>query len=277
MIDLHMHSRASDGTDSIAELLENIRRAGINIFSVTDHDTIDGTLEMESIVPKNMRFIRGIEFSCKTAAGKCHILGYGFDSENEDFKQMLEEGRMRRRNKLERRLEFLKSEFGIEFTDNEVSKLRSMNSVGKPHLGNFLVEHGFSADKNSAIEKYINPCKTESDRLDGEKVVRAILSAGGIPVLAHPFGGTNEKEVPLEKFERQVEILRGSGLMGLECYYSKYDESQIGLLLKAAEKNGLCVSAGSDYHGKNKKVSLGEVSKSGVEVSPEMLTILSLV
>ncbi|MBR6268367.1 MAG: PHP domain-containing protein [Selenomonadaceae bacterium] len=78
-IDLHMHSIASDGTDSIQELLENVRSGGIRTFSLTDHDTIDGVMEMESIVPKDMTFIRGIEFSCITAAGKCHILGYGYD------------------------------------------------------------------------------------------------------------------------------------------------------------------------------------------------------
>ena len=72
MIDLHMHSTASDGTDTIPELLKKVRAAGIDIFAVTDHDTIDGSMEMEGIVPEDMTFIRGIEFSCITEAGQYH-------------------------------------------------------------------------------------------------------------------------------------------------------------------------------------------------------------
>ena len=114
MIDLHMHSKASDGTDDIDELLEKVRAAGIDTFAVTDHDTIEGAREMECVVPSDMTFIRGIEFSCISEAGKCHILGYGFDWNKSSLRNALEEGKRRRRNKLERRLSFLKDEFDID-------------------------------------------------------------------------------------------------------------------------------------------------------------------
>lgn len=86
LVDLHMHCRASDGTDTVYELLERVREAGITTFAVTDHDTIEGAVEMESIVPDDMNFIRGIEFSCVTDVGKCHILAYGYDKDSQGFR-----------------------------------------------------------------------------------------------------------------------------------------------------------------------------------------------
>ena len=275
MVDLHMHSTASDGTDTILELLKKVRIAGIHTFSVTDHDTIEGAMAMESIVPEDMRFIRGIEFSCITEAGKCHILGYGYDKNDKTFRNILEKGREKRRNKLERRLAFLSDEFGIQFSEEELHRLRTMNSVGKPHLGNLLVSMGLANDKNTAIEKYINPCKTESDRLDADEVIKAILASGGIPVWAHPYGGTGEREVSRENFQRQLRLLQKSGLLGLECYYSKYTEEQILSLLKAVNELRLLVSGGSDYHGRNKTVRLCELNNYGVTIEAEQITVLN--
>ena len=90
-------------------------------------------------------------------------------------------------------------------------------------------------------------------------VIKAILESNGIPVWAHPFGGTGERERTIAEFEAQLKILVYAGLKGLECYYSKYEQDQVGLLVSYADKNGLLISGGSDYHGKNKKVSLGEL------------------
>lgn len=274
MIDLHMHSTFSDGTDSVEELLQNVRRSGITYFSLTDHDTIEGARAMEELVPDDMTFIRGIEFSSITDVGKCHILGYGCDWNNKGFLDLLEEGNVKRRNKLEKRILFLHDEYGIDIEEEQLAKLRAMKSVGKPHLGNLLVAMGLSDNKDEAIEKYINPCKTESDRIDGRKVIKAILSSGGIPVWAHPLGGTGESEKTHEYVEKQLEVLMGAGIKGLECYYSRYTMAQVKLLVELAKKNGLYISGGSDYHGKNKTVMLGELNAEDVSVTSDMLTVL---
>lgn len=272
--DLHIHSTASDGTDSPEVLLENIKNAGIGIFALTDHDTINGVLEMQKIVPDDIVFIKGIEFSCKTEAGKCHILGYNYDENAPEFKAIIDEGREKRRRKLDSRIEFLKNNFGIIFSENELSELYGMNSVGKPHLGNLLVAKGYADNRNEAIEKYINPCKTGSDRLDGKMVIEAILATGGIPVWAHPLGGTGEKLLTDEQFADQLALLKSAGLKGLECFYSRYDEKQIQFLLETAEENGLFTSGGSDYHGTNKTVRLGELNSFGNIITSEMITLL---
>ncbi len=275
MVDLHMHSTASDGSDSIRELLEKVRGNGIKIFSVTDHDTVDGTLEMETIVPEDMFFIKGIEFSSVTEAGKCHILGYDFDHKNEEFRKILAESKRRRIVKTRRRIDFLEKEFGITLTDEELAGMKNMEKVSKPYLGNLLVSKGIAGDRKEAIKKFIDPCKTEDTRLDGTAVINAILSAGGIPVWAHPLGGTEEKNTGLSEFREQLEFLTAAGLKGLECYYSKYTEEQEEMLVKAADDKGLRVSGGSDYHGKNKiNVCMGCLNASGMTIKDKKLTIL---
>ncbi len=277
LIDLHMHSTASDGTDDVRQILRNVRAAGIKIFALTDHDTIKGAVEMESIVPDDMTFIKGVEFSCITSAGKCHILGYGYDSDAEAFKNVLAMGSNKRRNKLIRRLDFLKEQFSIEIAEDERKKLLSGDSVGKPHLGNLLVSMGLADSKDEAIEKYINPCRTESNRLDAGIVIKAILESGGIPVWAHPYGGTGEREITRDEFEQQLGILLEAGLMGLECYYSKYNMDKVDSLVDTAIRNNLLISGGSDYHGANKTVALGELNADGNVIVENKLTILDAI
>ncbi len=283
LIDLHIHSAASDGTDATKELLEVLRLSGIRIFSITDHDTIEGAVEMEEILSHSdsmeyaeMRFIPGIEFSCITRAGKCHILAFDYDKSSEAFQSILEKGREKRRNKIRKRLDFMEEQFGIVLPEEKVRELLASGSVGKPHLGNLLVSMGLAKERDEAISKYINPCRTEESRLDGEEVIRAVLRAGGVPVWAHPYGGTNEKEVSEQDFEKQLDLLLSAGLMGLECFYSKYTRQQVTSLLAASKRNRLLVSGGSDYHGRNKSVPLGKLNDYGEEVDPAMLTVLSV-
>lgn len=275
LVDLHIHSNASDGTDDVNALLDNLRNAGIKTFSLTDHDTIEGVLKMENIVPKDMTFICGVEFSCATAVGKCHILAYGYDKGAPAFKQILNIGKEKRRNKLLRRLDFLKNEFNIEIPEQQKKLFLNQNSVGKPHLGNLLVSMGLAGNKNEAIEKYIDPCKTESDRIDAIETIKAIISAGGIPVWAHPYGGTGEREVSQQKFNDQLNTLIPAGLKGLECYYSKYNETQVASLLKTARESNLLVSGGSDYHGANKNIAPGALNSYNEIVKEENLSVLS--
>ena len=273
-VDLHMHSTASDGTDSPAVLLENVRAAGIRTFSVTDHDTIDGALTMEALVPADMTYVRGVEVSCYTEVEKCHILGYAYDPDCPAFQEVLEEGHRRRRAKFDQRVAWLASEHGIVLTKAEIEDLLAIGSVGKPHLGNLLARKGYAADKNEAITKFINPCPVTQDRVEAGFAIRGILAAGGIPVWAHPYGGTDEKEIPEDDFRRQLQLLLSEGIRGLECWYSHYPEEKVESLLAAAREHHLLVSGGSDYHGKNKPVWLGKLNGFGRVVPPEELTVL---
>ena len=248
-IDLHIHSTASDGTDAPAALPDILRTHGVTTFSLTDHDTVDGLAPLENADLTGLRFIPGIEFSCITESGKCHILGYGFDRTYPAFLSALSAGREKRREKLLLRLDYLKTHFGLDLSDAEKEWLRSIPSPGKPHLAKLLVDRGLAPDIATAIRNYVNPCPTGTDRIGADLAISAILAAGGTPVWAHPLGGEGERPLTGDQFTAQLQTLLGFGIRGLECYYSRYEDAQIRFLLETAQTRGLLITGGSDYHG----------------------------
>lgn len=279
LIDLHIHTTASDGSDSPAELARKV--AGLRIFSVTDHDTIDGALQMENLVPPGTVYIRGVEFSCVSPAGKCHILGYGYDPRHPALLAALEEGRTLRLEKLQRRLEALRAHFGIILTDDELSRLYSLNSPGKPHLGKILLDRGLAETLDGAIQTYLKIRVPGRDRIDAGRAIAAIEKAGGRSVWAHPLGGEGEKRLTPEKFEDQLQTLLAAGLRGMECHYSRYSREEIQFLRDRAAAHGLTVTGGSDYHGINKRdLELGMLSMEDTPWTPteaELTALLNMV
>ena len=259
LIDLHIHSAASDGTDDPEALIDIINEDNIKIFALTDHDNIDGVKRIEAKLNnyKDLKFIRGVELSCKAKHGKCHILAFNYDYDNEDFKNILNQAEELRHNKLEKRLKFLRDEFKIEFEADEITSLRDNKASGKPHIANLIVKHGFAANKELAIKNFINQLDTGDTRIDAELAINAVLKSGGVPVWAHPFGGEGEPEISLETLNLMLSELKSYGLKGLECYYSKYNDERRNYLASLAQQNNLLISAGSDYHGLNKKIKLG--------------------
>lgn len=273
-IDLHLHSTASDGSDTISELLETVKDAKLCTFSVTDHDTMEGTLEMEQIVPKDLHFIRGIEFSCITPYQKCHILGYNFDPTDTVFLDALNRGIILRQEKLHRRIEFFRKQFGIELTQEESDWLFSIKSPGKPHFGKIFVDRGLAPDIRTAIEQYVKKCKDGNDRIDAATAISAILHAGGVPVWAHPLGGEGEKRLTREEFQLQLDTLITYGIRGMECYYSRYEQDDISFLVEQAKKHHLLISGGSDYHGQNKpNLHIGKLNAEDMDVDNTALTL----
>ena len=272
-VDLHMHSTVSDGIDTPFQLAEKVRAANIRIFAITDHDTVMGAERLKDYPSDGLIFIHGIEFSCRMDSGKCHILGYGCDASHPEFHAVLEEGAARRRAKLERRLVLLR-ERGIQIPDEELKQLRQIQSVGKPHLANLMVRLGYARDRKDAIENIINPCRSESSHIQAGTVVQAIAVAGGIPVWAHPLGGEGEKDISPEQFSIMLDELIGYGLLGIECFYSKYPLNRCEELAQTAQSRGLLVSGGSDYHGTNKSIALGTLNADEATISLERLTIL---
>ena len=271
-VDLHIHTNASDGSDSPALLLRKLKEAGITTFSITDHDTVTGALEMENIVTPEFCFIRGIEFSCETPAGKCHILGYGFDPQDSLFLAALEEGAALRREKLLSRLRYLEETLSVTFTEAEKTWLNSLKSPGKPHFGQLLVDRGIASTITEAIRKYINPHKPRRDRIDARTAISAILHAGGLPIWAHPLGGEGEKRLSVEDFQTQLAVLMDAGIRGLECFYSRYSSSDVEFLTAQAESHNLLISGGSDYHGTNKQdLPLGRLCAEDISFSSDAL------
>ena len=269
-IDLHMHSTVSDGTDTPAEILDNVRNAGLELFSLTDHDAVKGCgMIMELLSEGDPSFITGVEFSCKDEDGKYHILGYAYDPEASAINDVVNLGHTYRINKVRARLDFLRSEFGFSFPKEEIEQLFAMENPGKPHIGNMMVRHGYAPSKEEAIKQYINKLRFHSEYVRPEQAIHGILASGGIPVLAHPFYGNGDQLILGEEMEERLKKLMDMGLKGVEAFYSGFTAKLTKQMLKYAEEYGLYVTAGSDYHGKNKMIPLGDTGLADAEEIPE--------
>ena len=275
--DLHLHSNNSDGSDTPQELLQKVLDANIEIFALTDHDTVAGISPMKSIVPSNVKFIPGIELTSKSKGIKCHILGYNIDENNSALLELIEKGKQLRKIKLETRIKYLKDAWNIELTKKELDWLYSRNSVVKTHIANVLVDRGLAKDNIEAMKKYLEGCKTGNTRFDGEEAINTIKISGGIPVWAHPLGGEGEEHLEKEDFLSKLKTMIDCGIQGLECYYSRYTDSEIEFLKDCANKNGLYITGGSDYHGQNKTVLLGQLNVDNIPVDSKLLNIKPLI
>ena len=271
-IDLHIHSNNSDGSESVQDVVKAVVNADIKIFALTDHDTVCGINDIEKYIPSGIKFIKGVELTCKINDIKCHILGYKINPENKELKELINLGKQLRRKKLETRINYLKEVWNIELTKVELEWLYSRHSVVKTHIANILVNRGLSDNNVDAMKKYLDGCKTGNTRFDGEKAIDVIKKSGGIPVWAHPLGGEGEKHLSQEEFLPKLNKMIESGIQGLECYYSRYTLKEIEFLLNCAKENNLLISGGSDWHGTNKSVKIGYLNTNGNYVDSEKLS-----
>ncbi|MBQ6235929.1 MAG: PHP domain-containing protein [Clostridia bacterium] len=273
VLDLHMHSTVSDGTDTPEALLAHVRAAGIGLFSLTDHDAIEGCRRiLAARTDDDPAFIPGIEFSCRDEEGQYHILGYGYDPGAAAINAVVAEGHAFRMRKITGRLDFLKERFGFTFKEEDVDRLLSMPNPGKPHIGNLMVRYGYAGSKEEAITEFINQAEFKDQYVRPETAIKGILNSGGIPVLAHPPYGSGDQLILGKALDRRVQKLVGFGLLGVEAFYSGFTKKLRNEMLALAEKYDLYVTAGSDYHGSNKLISLGDTGLQQAEEIPTGLT-----
>ncbi len=258
-IDLHMHTTVSDGSDTPEEILGRVKEAGIDCFAVTDHDAIKGC----QVILKHLKegdpdFLCGAEFSTRDEQGSYHILGYHYDPEAESIRKLVQHGHSLRMKKVTARLDFIRNEFGFDFPEKEIAALLAMDNPGKPHIGNLMVKYGYTDTKEKAIKEYINKLRIRSAFVRPEEAITAILESGGIPVLAHGFFGNGDQLILGEDMDSRLRHLMDFGLQGVEAFYSGFTAKLAGEMLEFAWRYNLYVTAGSDYHGSNKLVVLGD-------------------
>ncbi len=271
MIDLHTHTTASDGTFTPEQLIRHAHDVGISVISVTDHDTTDGVAIARAEAEKvGIFFIPGIEISAEySSQGTMHILGYFVDENNDrmvDALGFLKESRRLRNPKMIKLL----NDAGISITMEDVENEAGGGQVGRPHFAKALIKKGFASSINEAFDKYIKkggPCYVNKERLSPKKSIDLILSAGGIPVIAHP----KTLGVPIgDDLKNLIAELVDYGLMGIECYYFSHTKGEIEHYTKLAEELGLLVTGGTDFHGENKpNIRLG-VGKGNLKIPDEL-------
>ncbi|MFO7753847.1 MAG: ribonuclease III [Desulfobacteraceae bacterium] len=258
MIDLHIHSTASDGSCTPAEILELVSKAGITAFSLTDHDTIDGAKEiLARKTPNSPEFLTGVEISCNWPEGRnredsLHILGYGFDVHNRNLNNTLEKLKKARYERNPQIIQKL-NDLGYDISMDEVEKLSSDGQTGRPHVARVMVEKGIVDSFDLAFDKFLArgcPAYVDKYRIRCEEAVSLIHEAGGIAVLAHPglIGPENEQLA-----EKLIKDLALTGLDGVEVYYPEHSEKQTENLEGIAERLDLLATGGTDFHGSFKK------------------------
>ncbi|MBR5730850.1 MAG: hypothetical protein IKX89_02740, partial [Firmicutes bacterium] len=186
-------------------------------------------------------------------------------------RKLVEKGHRFRIKKVKARLDFLKSEYGFSFPKKELDKLFSLDNPGKPHIANLMVRHGYAKDKEHAIKDYINRIRFRTEYVRPEDAISGILESGGIPVLAHPSYGNGDELILGEEMDKRVCRLKEFGLQGVEAFYSDFTPKLCREMLSLAERYDLYVTAGSDYHGANKVIRLGDTGLEGPDEWPEAL------
>ncbi len=252
MVDLHLHSTFSDGSDSPEALVDLAIEAKLTAISLTDHDTTEGTERFLAAASAcGISTITGIELSVEGPDGSLHMLGYGIDPADSALQENLKElrnGRHRRNEKILQKLDNL----GLSLDyDNVVGLAGNDEVVGRPHIAAAMVAAGYVETRQEAFQKYLiqgAPAYADRLRLGAARAMSLIRSAGGLPVLAHPHL-LRLKRKPLQKLVAQ---LRRNGLAGIEVWHSRHNHNVIAALHGIAHDLGLLVTGGSDYHGQFK-------------------------
>ncbi len=241
LINLHNHSTYSDGTLAPKALALEAARAGIEYFSLTDHDTIDGWPEMGLELEKaGIKYCSGVEISTREK-GNLHILGYGVNPTDPGFVASLAEFRERRAARIKKMLERLNG-LGIEINFEDL-KPRGGVSPGRGQLADLLVRRKLAPDIKEAFRLYLSPLTAAYEPSAGptvEEAIRVIKGADGKAVLAHPIKKGTAPDLA---------AMKDAGLDGLEAFYPSHSPGETKDLIALAERHELFVTAGCDFHG----------------------------
>jgi predicted metal-dependent phosphoesterase TrpH len=248
MIDLHTHSSASDGKLSPAELMRHALEMKIEVIALTDHDTLSGLNEAASEASRiGIEFIPGVEISAVYNPGTMHILGYFIDPDDAGLTETLSWLRGGRDDRNYLILGKL-AELGCPLDMEEIAVLAGGESVGRPHIAQAMMSHGYVSTFNEAFERYLGKgaaAYVDREKMTPERAIERISQAGGLPVLAHPQTlSLGEKEL-----EELVGRLTSLGLAGVEAYYYSHSEPETALYISLADRFDLAVTGGSDFHG----------------------------
>jgi predicted metal-dependent phosphoesterase TrpH len=251
-VDLHVHSDASDGSLSASEILSLATKIGLKAIAITDHDTVDGTVEaLKNQQSYPLDILPGIEISAECPSGGMHILGYLFEPEAPSLRRVLrvlQEARTERNLKIVNRLQRL----GINITYDTVKEFQRRGQVGRPHFAQALVQKGIVPTVEDAFSQWLKPGRpayVPKYRLSPAEAIEAILAAGGIPVLAHPNSVNARDEAELDAL---LADLKAFGLKGLEVYYPEHGPEQKAAYERLAIRHALVMTGGTDFHGATK-------------------------
>src|SRR4029453_5054603 len=252
-IDLHTHSSVSDGTDAPGELVRKALAAGLDVVALTDHDTFDGFDEAAAEGERlGLRVVRGMELSCSRQGSSGDVLGCGADPASPELAAEMarvRDGRLGRLAGVVRKL----AELGVPVSEAEVmAQVGDSPSVGRPHIADALIEAGHVRDRQEAFDRFLadgGPAHVHRYTIQVDRGIDLVHEAGGLAVIAHPWGRGREHLLPPSALEA---LARDHGLDGLEVDHHDHDSDTRRRLRSLADSLGLLATGSSDYHGTGK-------------------------
>lgn len=259
--DLHSHTVNSDGTFTVEEVIQKAKEKGLKIVAITDHDTVDGLRDDEKIKEYERKYgvevIRGIEMSCNLDGKDVHILGYFLNLGDKEFLKELDriaEIRDERNEKIMQKL----AKLNLLVTKEDLAEVVQGNITSKAHFAEVMVKKGYVTCKSDAFKNYLGKSGAafvEKRDYKPADAVDILVRNGAFVSLAHPKLITDN----VDEVEKLIVDLMKHGLKGLEVNYYSFSSKDKETYRKIAEKYGLIITGGSDFHGGNRvEVSLGE-------------------
>ncbi|MFH1245259.1 MAG: PHP domain-containing protein [Candidatus Omnitrophota bacterium] len=242
--DLHIHTKFSDGTFEPAEIVTQARQAGLDCIAITDHDSVDAIAPaLSCALCLNIEVIPGIELTCEMNDCEIHILGYCIDWQTRWFRDKLEQIRRVRRDRAGAIIKKLQA-VGINLDgDKLLEETKPATAIGRLHIARMLEREGFVSSIKEAFFRYIGEgksCYVKKYKLTPKEAITMINRLNGLSVLAHPHKIGSDSLI--------LEFAR-LGLRGIEGYYPEYNADITEHYQRIAQKHGLLVTGGSDYHG----------------------------
>ena len=241
-VDLHMHSTASDGSRSPADVVRAAKRAELVAIALTDHDTVAGLAEARAAGEElGVRIINGVELSAVEGESETHLLGLHL-SDTSVLERGLTELREMRGRRATRIVELLQAQ-GVQVTLDDVMMQAGAGAIGRPHVARALVADGWAVDVRDAFDRYLaagRPAYVAKDQLGMRDAIAMVHAAGGLAVLAHP-GASATRE--------RLEALVALGMDGVEVKHPSHSPQDTARIRTLAEQLGLLPSGGSDWHG----------------------------
>jgi predicted metal-dependent phosphoesterase TrpH len=248
-VDLHLHTTASDGVMSPSEIVRYAKAKGLQAIAITDHDTIEGLEEGLSEGEKiGFEVIPGVEISAEHSPGSMHLLGFFIDNHHPFLNERLEylqKARTERNPKIVEKLNRL----GIKITYEEVLKASGGGQVGRPHFAQVLLEKKYVKNFQDAFDRFLKkgaPAYVDKFRFTAKEALHFINGAKGVAVLAHPNTLNMDGYSELEDLVLQ---LTEEGLKGIEVYYPEHSALKVAQYKTLAQRYGLLMTGGTDYHG----------------------------
>lgn len=259
-IDLHTHSTCSDGTYSVEELMDYAYAKNLSAIALTDHDTVKGLERADKYVKENypdMEFVPGIEFSTVNEGKDVHIVGLYVDYTDKEFLDTIDSMMNSRIQRNVKMCDKLRNEAGIDISYEVLAEMFPKTVITRAHFAKYMLEKGYVSSKQEVFDRFIGddcPYYIPRENITPEMAIEAIVKNGGVPILAHPV----LYHMSDAKLEALVVRLIDAGLAGLEAIYSTYEAYEERQMKELAQRHGLLISGGSDFHGDNKpSIDLG--------------------